>query len=157
MLSEMRETWSGVPIIDRIANNYARCGFRFVPMVREHCGFAVSLDILILRRDEPHRVFSGTGDLDGRVKTLIDGLRMPQQVAEAVGGPQEDEDPFFCLLEDDKLIYDFSVTTDRLLVPPDIEEPHRDVVAIIAVHIKNRTGMEIATMSGSFGVQGGHY
>jgi hypothetical protein len=93
-------------------------------------------------------VFSGSGDLDGRVKTLIDGLRLPQQLAEVPGGPLEDEDPFFVLLEDDRLIYDFAVTTDRLLVPPEPDEPYRDVVAIIGVHIKNRSGMEISTMSG---------
>jgi hypothetical protein len=145
----MRETtMRGDSVIDRIANNYARCGFRFVPIVREHCAFAVSLDFLILRRDEPHKVFSGSGDLDGRVKTLIDGLRLPQQLAEVPGGPLEDEDPFFVLLEDDRLIYDFAVTTDRLLVPPEPDEPYRDVVAIIGVHIKNRSGMEISTMSG---------
>jgi hypothetical protein len=40
--------------------------------------FACELDILLLRRQEPYRAFDPVGDLDGRVKTLIDGLRMPQ-------------------------------------------------------------------------------
>jgi len=86
------------------------------------------------------------------VKTLIHGLRMPQQAAEVPGGPSDDADLFFRLLEDDRLIYDFSVTTDRLVVPPEPDEAYRDIVAIIGVHIKNRTGAELAVMSGTFGV-----
>src|SRR5262245_38768061 len=31
--------------------------------------------------------------------------------------PQADENPFFCLLEDDRFISDIGVTTDRLLLP----------------------------------------
>jgi hypothetical protein len=32
--------------------------------------------------------------------------------------PRPDEDPFFCLLEDDKQVSHLSVETDRLLDPP---------------------------------------
>ena len=132
--------------VQKIADDYAKCGFRFVPLVRR--GMAVSLQFLILRRDEPHKVFSGSGDLDGRVKTLIDGLRLPQQCSELNGNaPQDGEDPFFCLLEDDRHIFDFDVTTDRLLIPPDPSEPQRDIVAIIGVHVRMALGAEFAVLS----------
>jgi len=44
---------------------------------------------------------------------------MPDNLKEAGDtGPSENEDPFFCLLQDDKLISDVSVTTDELLLLP---------------------------------------
>jgi hypothetical protein len=82
-----------------------------------------------------------TGDIDGRVKTLLDGLRMPHQCSEVDGlTPSDGEDPFFVLLEDDRVIYELNVTTDRLLVPPDPEEPERDVVAVIRVRTRTFSG-----------------
>ena len=59
------------------------------------------------------------GDLDNRLKTLLDALRAPNDPQELPAGasPQSDEDPFYCLLEDDKLIIGLSVTNDRLLRP----------------------------------------
>lgn len=119
------------------ARQYERFGFQFCPLVTEDAGVACALDILILRREEPFKLFNASGDVDGRVKTLLDGLRMPQQAGE-IGEdvPSEDEKPFFCLLEDDNLIYELNATTDRLLLPPDTREPLRDVVAIIKVKTK---------------------
>lgn len=141
------DEYNDVPI-EKLANEFNRLGYRFVPLVRK--GMACSLDILIMRRDEPHKVFAGmpTGDLDNRVKTLIDGLKMPTQLQDVAGvSPSEDENPFFCLLEDDRHIFDISVTTDRLLVPPELNEPERDIVAIIGVHIRLALGAEFAVMT----------
>lgn len=116
-------------MIDKWADDYARCGFRFMPLVKRD--MACQLDILVLRRDEPHSIF-GRGDLDNMVKTLIDGLRMPQQCNELAGDiPGVDDDPFFCLLEDDDGIIEFSAVTDKLLTPPEQQEPFRDVVAVV--------------------------
>ncbi len=42
---------------------------------------------------------------------------MPDQNQTPDGSPDPGEQPFFCLLEDDKLITGLSVKTDRLLVP----------------------------------------
>jgi hypothetical protein len=104
----------------------------------------------MLRRDEPFRVFAG-GDLDGRVKTLIDGLRKPQQKSECAGmEPSGDEMPFFCLLQDDDLIYDFRIEGDRLLTPPERDEPERDVVVLIEVKVTTLTGFEVGVPSKRF-------
>ena len=59
---------------------------------------------------------TATGDIDNRLKTLFDALRMPQ-IGEKLGDPQEGEDPFFCLLENDSLITKLTLATDLLLEP----------------------------------------
>ncbi len=59
---------------------------------------------------------------------------MPQECSEvSKATPSEDEDPFFCLLQDDSLITEIKVTTDRLLVPVTDDESLHDVVLIIHV------------------------
>jgi hypothetical protein len=63
-------------IID-LCESLNKHGAWFRPLVREtfalHCG----LKILFLRKEPPGKVYQG-GDLDGRMKTLIDALTMPQ-------------------------------------------------------------------------------
>ena len=113
---------SGTPpkrsMLDWVADNYARCGYRFVPLVNNLDGIACALDILFLRRDEPGSLIKGGGDIDNRIKVLFDALRMPKGYQELEGfQPATDESPFFCLLEDDRLITEVKVTTDRLLTP----------------------------------------
>lgn len=138
--------YRGIPSIEHEANEYAMFGFRFVPLVRRDAYVACSLNVILLRRDNP-RVLTVGGDLDNRVKTLIDGLRMPQQRSELGGHvPGPDEDPFFCLLQDDGLITEFSITTDRLLLPSDPAENEHDVVAIIGVEVTTADRGSIAGM-----------
>lgn len=70
------------------------------------------------------------GDLDNRIKTLLDALRKPSQTElPADDLPTPHELPFYCLLQDDALITTLSVTTDRLLAPA----PPNDVELIILV------------------------
>ena len=47
--------------------------------------------------------------------------------------PDKDEDPFYCLLEDDSLIIDLRVTTDRLLLPLETNERINDVELVVRV------------------------
>jgi integrase len=76
-----------------------------VPLVTADMGLRCSLDILLLRPEEDRFIFNA-GDIDGQIKTLFDALRMPKDLKETGEvGPQQDETPFFCLLEDDKLIF----------------------------------------------------
>jgi hypothetical protein len=54
------------------------CGGRsFLPLVRETHALMCGLKILFLRKEKPGRVYQG-GDLDNRVKTLLDALCIPQ-------------------------------------------------------------------------------
>jgi hypothetical protein len=91
-------------------------GFRYVPLVRKRYSLLCSLEILFLRRDIPGSVIQA-GDLDNRIKTLIDALRRPRSQNEVPAGdrPAPDEDPFFCLLEDDDVVTALAVETDTLL------------------------------------------
>jgi hypothetical protein len=93
--------------------------FNFIPVVSERIHLISHLGILFLRRERPRAVIASGGDLDNRLKTLLDALRIPKNRDELPRGdqPQNDEAPFFCLLEDDSLITRISVTTDRLLEP----------------------------------------
>src|SRR2546428_2812835 len=55
-----------------IANRYARCGFRFLPLVSDWFMAACALDILFLRRDGPGSLIKSGGDIDNRLKVLFD-------------------------------------------------------------------------------------
>jgi hypothetical protein len=59
---------------------------------------------------------------------------MPQTPDELCGdSPSQDEDPFYCLLEDDKLISKVQVETNWLLTPPVQGERVHDVHLTIRV------------------------
>ena len=73
------------------------------PLVLKRFSLLCALKILFLRRDIPGKAIIA-GDIDNRVKTLIDALRMPNSQNELVGDdvePRFGDDPFFCLLADD--------------------------------------------------------
>jgi hypothetical protein len=126
------KTW-----VEHLADAYQRCGGRFVPLINKSSGYTCSLDVLFLRRDDPGGVISSWGgDIDNRIKVLFDGLRMPETVPELGGLPIDaDENPFFCLLEDDKLVTSITVTTDRLITPLKSPSKVHDVVLVIRVKI----------------------
>jgi hypothetical protein len=126
------------PWIEHLADQFVRGNYRFAPLVRK--GQVVcSLDILFLRRDSPgHLIKSTGGDIDNRMKTLFDGLRIAK--SGEVGKfktPDAGEIPFYCLLEDDDDIVELRITTDRLLTPQESLE-HRDNVHLI-IHVKTQT------------------
>jgi len=95
-------------------------------------------DILFLRRDVPGSAIQA-GDIDNRVKTIIDALRKPDNANELRGNesPRCDEDPFFCLLQDDKLVSHFAVETDTLLDEPQLDDADkRRARVVITVEIR---------------------
>lgn len=121
--------------IDLIADNFSRCNYRFVPLVTNSLCLKCSLEILFLRREEAGNFVSG-GDIDNRIKVLFDALRMPTECSQIVGEKSSDEDPFFCLLEDDQLITELRVNTGALLLLPNSEPKESDVFLVITVKIK---------------------
>ena len=108
----------------------------FVPLVRKGLHLHCELDVLFLRHGEPGSIIN-SGDIDNRLLTLSDGLRLPkneQEIAYMEGQndfPQNE--PVFCLLEDDALISRWNVKTDRLL---DQVEHDLSVRLIIEVRLK---------------------
>jgi hypothetical protein len=86
----------------------------FVPLVRNSLHLSCFVDVLFLRHEEPFSLMRQGGDLDGRLKTLFDGLKMPNPKDEYKGHAPT-ADPLYVVLEDDALISDFSVKSGRLL------------------------------------------
>lgn len=126
------------PLVEVVADNYQWNGYRFVPLVREEASLLCDLEILFLRKDYPGSVIQA-GDLDNRIKTLIDCLRMPKGKNELRGSetPADGEDPFFCLLDDDKAVTGLSVQTDTFLgAGGDAETDRRQVHIVITVQLR---------------------
>jgi hypothetical protein len=86
----------------------------YLPLVRNSLCLACAVDILFLRHEKPYQLMRQGGDLDGRIKTLFDGLKMPNPKDEYVGTTPT-KDPLYVVLEDDALICDISVRSGRLL------------------------------------------
>lgn len=96
-----------------------RHGHTFAPLVSEKFGVVAELDILMLRAMSPGALVHG-GDIDNRLKTLLDALSAPAQSTQVTDAmrPTSTEDPLFVLLDDDRLVTRMNVDTDRLLDPP---------------------------------------
>jgi hypothetical protein len=111
-------------------------GFRWIPVAHDENGLICKLHVLLLRSGRPGKVIY---DVDNRVKTLLDALRMARGPKELGAGtatgqrvPSAKEDPFYVLLEDDKLITDVSVTSDMLLDPlPDPTVPAYEAARVV--------------------------
>jgi len=129
------------PWVEWLADNYARCGFRFVPLLRKQNKFVCSLSILFLRRGHPGDILASGGDIDNRIKVLLDSLKVPGSCDEIPSSngirplPDPGENPFYCLLEDDALITSLTITTDRLLTPIENGESANDVELIVHVAV----------------------
>ena len=142
---QLRELWRTHPQlssivperVEQIGQQYNRGSFNFVPLVRDYTGFTCSIEVLFLRRDQPGGIVSNRGDLDNRIKTLFDALRIPSNLGELPKNcePSRDEHPMHCLLDDDRLITEVKVTTDRLLIPIVDGKSHNEneVVLILSV------------------------
>jgi hypothetical protein len=92
-----------------------RGGKKYIPLVRSSLHLNCEIHITFLRQEDPGSLVLQGGDLDNRVKALLDALRMPEMPV-ATDFPQANETTY-CLLESDTLVSDFSVNTGRLLVP----------------------------------------
>lgn len=77
------------------------------------------LDITLLSAGSESSVITKEGDLDHRLTTLFDGLKMPTEPD--MKGAGDIEQPFYCLMDDDARIISLTVHKDRLLSPPDID------------------------------------
>jgi hypothetical protein len=100
------------PIKARGSGDYGQ-EFNFLPIVRESLYLACQLDILFLRHEAPDNLLNG-GDLDNRIKCFFDALTVPDR-DQLRSGEDPHADPLCCLLENDRLISDFSIRTGRLL------------------------------------------
>ena len=107
-------------------------GFKFAPLVSSQLQTLAELDILLLKPQPLGDIVQQGGDIDNRLKTLLDAMTIPnpEQISDEYP-PLKNESPLFCLLEDDSLISHLSVTTDRLLAEGDENE----VFLVIKVNV----------------------
>jgi hypothetical protein len=130
-----------ISFVEHLANKYRRCGHRFVPLIGEYFGpnrtLGCKLDILFLRADHPPGAIVSRRDIDNRIKVLLDALQMPVSCGGLPEKPGLYEDPLYVLLEDDRLITELRVTTDRLFVPNSPTHPLSDVLLVIHVQTLN--------------------
>jgi hypothetical protein len=104
----------------------------YAPLITKRGHLLGELDIILLRQQPPGQLISEGGDIDNRLKTLFDALRVPS-LSEIQGlgtATVDDEEPFHCLFQDDSLITSVNVETDRLLRPARREH---ELVSIIKV------------------------
>ena len=105
--------------------------WRFTSIVSGlHYDLTADLDILFLRPEEPG--IAKDGDIDNRLKILLDALCIPRKIPPDIEPPQEGA-PIPCLLADDSLITGISVKTDRLLG----ENPDKHVLLIMRVKVSS--------------------
>jgi hypothetical protein len=125
--------------VTMLAKQFNRGADNFVPLVREQEEMYCAMDILFLRRDAPGRIVQGGGDLDNRLKTLLDALKVPETTDGLPVSTESGFDPIFCLLQDDAQITSLKVVADRILAPREESEDQDDVVLVIHVHIYRST------------------
>ena len=105
----------------------------FAPLVSSVLKFICQLDITILWPEEPGVISEQGGDIDNRLKTLFDALQCPDiHQIKPVKESFADKQPFFCLLENDKLITSVNIRTHTLLR----SENKTDVSVLIHVVVK---------------------
>jgi hypothetical protein len=65
-------------------------------------------------KEPPGKVYQG-GDIDGRMKTLVDALTMPRHVEQVLDNTSSQLQPIYCLLEEDSLVSGLEIESERLL------------------------------------------
>ena len=107
--------------------------FVFAPLVSKKIHSVAELDIILLRPGPPGKAIK-SGDIDNRLKILFDALKIPHESNALPPGdnPQDEEKPFFVLLEDDSLITKVSINTYQLLE----QRSWSNVVLIVRVTTK---------------------
>lgn len=137
IVSEWRGKGGELEILDLFAP-IDKHGAWFRPLVRDshalHCG----LKVLFLRKEQPGKIYQG-GDIDGRIKTLLDALSMPQHAEQIVERTSSQSSPIYCLLQDDFSVSGLEVQSERLLT--DQNHPSDFVRLVIEVDVRVRQAM----------------
>jgi hypothetical protein len=106
-------------------------GVEYVPLITEALSLRAELEIFFLSNRLPGSLINSSGDIDNRLKTLLDALSVPEKPQQVPQDAETEKDGrVFCLLEDDRLIVRLDVSNDRLLSIPSTS---RDTLVLIRV------------------------
>lgn len=139
---QLRKLWN-VPPFDSIAKykdpNYQpdtcyvgiKAGeFEYIPCISTKLHMRAELQIRLLSSTMPGGLLR-SGDIDNRLKTLLDALSIPGAQQVPKNADTETDHQVFCLLENDCLVTRIDVTNDRLLTELD---GSKKVIVLIEVH-----------------------
>lgn len=110
----------------------------FLPLVRESLSLQCSLRILFMRQEPRGGVLSGRGDIDNRLKTLLDALSMPneqQERSSPTPQPSHTQPITYTLLENDRDVVCLEVDTRRLLTRPGAHDTEVRLVIDVEVRV----------------------
>jgi hypothetical protein len=143
--SQLEDLWKRLPLSEQSKDflnlDYELSAIKkvsdvnYAAVVNSNNHLVAELDILMLRPEEPGSVVTQGGDIDNRLKTLLDALTIPkpdQVVSDKVCIDRINH----CLLEDDNLVTGLNVKVDRLLGSNDPSE----VILIIAISVTATRG-----------------
>jgi hypothetical protein len=84
-------------------------GAWFRPLVRESYALHCGLKILFLRKEIPGKIYQG-GDIDGRIKTMLDALAMPQHAEQVLEKTSRQEIRYIAFW---KMIHSYRVSASK--------------------------------------------
>ena len=116
-------------------------GIDFNPIITSNLNMIAELDILLMH---PEIVGVPHSDIDNRVKTILDGLRAPQNEHEIGQNTPRDIGPIYTLLDDDHLVTRLTVNTSHLLsqdlFPDGVQHTPDSVFMLIDVNVRVTEG-----------------
>ena len=116
-------------------------GVDFNPIISSNLKMIAELDILLMH---PEIVGVPHSDIDNRVKTILDGLRCPQNEHEIGQNTPRDIGPIYTLLDDDHLVTKLTVNTSHLLapdlIPTNVQHSPDSVFMLIDVNVRVTEG-----------------
>ncbi len=95
-------------------------GQKFIPLYGRKVGIGVSLDIKLLTGMPIQKSILEAGDLDNRIKRIIDGLRAPAQKGELL--TSREQATWHCLMDDDNAVINLNASMGTFLASDDPSE-----------------------------------
>ena len=117
-------------------------GIDWNPIITSHLKLLAELEIQMLH---PEIVGEPRSDVDNRIKTLLDGLRSPQNEHEVGDNTPKDIGPIYTLLDDDHLVTKMSVNTshllnDKIFIKPKNPHGKTNIFLLIDVNVRVEEG-----------------
>ena len=140
-LSQKKSEIGSMLNVDTLARGYSIPPWSFVPLVTQELQVFCGIDVVLLRLDHPGSSI-WSGDMDNRLKTIIDALEIPGANCGYANDIPSDppNNPLYCLLANDRLLTRASVETDRLLYAPSgADQSYAEVTIRVRIKPENVT------------------